>query len=175
MAKKQLSRDQKRKQKKQKRPRSKLAESGERLVKRMRRQGLDAKFIRNPAGQVKMSDVLHEFIDPWIDMARTEDEMRKLLSTALVAWNTALLPAAERPALLSEFTATLPPELAADFDAVIREMIERKDRHFSQIRRKFLAYELVPDGDDYHISVMSTLPADELGQEDADNPRPTPG
>jgi hypothetical protein len=172
MAKKKLSRDQKRKQKKKtkKRIRSKLAETGERLVKRMRRQGLDAKFVRNPAGQVKMSDVLHEFIDPWIDMARTNEEMRKLLSTALVAWNAALLPEAERPVFLAEFTATLPPELAADFDAVIQEMIERKDRHFSQVRRKILAYELVPEGDDYHISVMSTLPEDELGQEDADNP-----
>ena len=126
MAKKKLSRNQKRKQEKNKRTRSKLANSGERLIKRMRRQGVDAKFVRNPAGQVKMSDVLHQFIDPWIDMPRTEDEMRKLLTTALVAWNAALLPEAERPAFLAEFTATLPPEAVADFEAVIQELIERE-------------------------------------------------
>jgi len=84
--------------------------------------------------------------------------MRKLLTTALVAWNTALLPVVERAGHLAKMAETLPPETHQDFYAIVGEMIERKEQHFAAYDRTLVDFELVDRGNDYHISVMSFVP-----------------
>lgn len=54
------------------------------------------KVVYEPAGHEKMSDVLDDFIEPYSDVADTEDAYRKLLMLGQMAWNTALLPDDER-------------------------------------------------------------------------------
>jgi len=49
-----------------------------------------------------MSEVLRQFVDPCWHIPDDEESMRKLITTALVAWNAALLPEAERAAYLGE-------------------------------------------------------------------------
>ena len=87
--------------------------------------------------------------------------MRKLITTALVAWNAALLPEAERADHLANMAKALPEETHADFYAIVAEMIERKEKHFAQYDRTIVDYELVDRGDDYHLSVISIVPGDE--------------
>ena len=41
-------------------------------------------------GRVKMSEVLLDFIEPYTEEAKSEDEFRSLIAMGLVAWNTAL-------------------------------------------------------------------------------------
>jgi hypothetical protein len=89
--------------------------------------------------------------------------MRKLITTALVAWNTALLSRAERAGYLADIAKALPEETHADFYAIAGEMIERKDKHFARYDRTIVDYELVDRGDDYHLSVMSIVPGEEEG------------
>ena len=162
MAKKKLSRDQKRKQKKQKRARQ-HRDPGQQLVRRMQREGVKAKFVRNPPGMDKMSDVLLDFIDPYYEIANTEDALHKLITTAIVAWNTALLPETERADKLQQLATALPEETHKDFYVIVQEMIERKERYFAQYDRMILDYELVDRGGDYHVSVMSTPPGQASG------------
>ena len=99
MAKKKLSRDQKRAQKKKKqarRPQATLAPE-QRILNRLEKAGLGThKVMHNPPGQVKMSEVLRDFLDPYWHIPGTEEAMRQLITTALVAWNTALLPPEEQ-------------------------------------------------------------------------------
>jgi hypothetical protein len=162
MAKKKLSRDQKRKQRKQRRvKRQQPADPGKRLIRRVRQHGFEQKVVRNPPGQVKMSEVLREFVAPYWHVPDNEEAMRKLITTALVAWNTALLPEAERAGYLADMVKALPEETHADFYAIVGEMIERKDKHFAQYDRTIVDYELVDRGDDYYISVMSFVPGEE--------------
>jgi hypothetical protein len=159
MAKKKLSRDQKRKQKKQQRVR-RQRNADDRLIKRVQRDWGGAKVVHNPAGVAKMSDVLSEFIEPYRESTPdTADAMRKLITTASIAWNTALLPAEERAGKLQKLIAALPEDIREDFTGVIDDMIERKEKYFAHYDRMILDFELTDQGGgDYHISVMATMP-----------------
>ncbi len=163
MAKKKLSPDQKRKQKKQRRARRRQRDPGKRLSKRVRQLGFEQKIVRNPPGQVKMSEVLRQFVEPYWHIPDDEEAMRKLLTTALVAWNTALLPETERADHLAKIAEALPEETHEDFYAIVGEMIERKEKQFAQYDRPIIDYELVDRGDEYHISVISFVPDQESG------------
>ena len=53
-------------------------------------------LIQAPPGELKMSDVLKEFVEPYADTWRNEEELGRLLVLAIIAWNTALQPLEER-------------------------------------------------------------------------------
>jgi hypothetical protein len=105
---------------------------------------------------VKMSEVLREFIAPYREFADTEEAFRKLLLTAVVAWNAALFPAEEREAYLEKMLEALPEEVRADGRAIINELMERKERYFPEHRRMIIDYEVTDMGEDYHLVVIST-------------------
>lgn len=119
------------------------------------------RLVYEPAGHEKMSEVLEDFVEPYRDLADTDDALRKLLSLALVAWNAALLPEDQRRAMIDEMVeAGLSRGTEAD-RAQAREIIEmlvrRKEEHFAANRRAIVSFELTDRGDDYHLSVASTL------------------
>ena len=165
MAKKKLSRDQKRKKQKQARQRQSKASlsAGEKMIQRLKQSGLgDHKILTDPAGSVKMSEVLLDFIEPYKQFADTTDEMHRLISTALVAWNTALLPEAQQKQSLQNIAQTLPADAIEDFYAIVEEMMERKNKYFAQYTRYILDYELTGRGGSYQIYVISSMsPNDE--------------
>lgn len=132
----------------------------ERFRANLSRYGLPgtAKIIRNPAGQVKMSEVLVDFIEPYSMSVRTEEEYQKLLSVALIAWNAALLPPNGRQEMIDSIIGkAIPADSADDAKLVIHELIRRKDRYFADIKRSILLYELTMTKEGPHISVASTL------------------
>jgi len=113
-----------------------------------------------------MSEVLLDFIEPYQYMTDSEESLRMLVTTALIAWNTALLPEEEQEESLQKIAETLPDEAVEDFYVTINELIERKNNYFAQYTRHILHYELTDLGDDYHISVISTAdmePEEESG------------
>jgi hypothetical protein len=144
--------------KKQRKRRRKKRGADGALNRRVRRQFPGTKVVVGKARDgVKMSAVLEEFIAPYREVADTEDALRKLLTTALVAWNAALLPAQEREAHLEKIFETFPKEVRADGMAVIGELMERKERYFSEYTRMILDYELTDTGENYHLVVISTV------------------
>jgi hypothetical protein len=164
MAKQKLSRDQKRKQKKQQRAkRSQPAGPSQGMIRRIRGYGFDQEIARASPGQVKMSEVLRDFVAPYWRIPNDEEAMRKLITTALVAWNAALLPEAKRAEHLAAIAKALPEETHADFYAIVGEMIERKEKYFAHYDRTIIDFELDDRGNDYHISVMSLIPGPESG------------
>ena len=114
-------------------------------------------FIYNPPGQIKMSEVLMDFIEPYESMLHSEEDYRKIISTALVAWNAALLPEPERREMVDSIIDEAFSSAADDARLVIDELSRRKERHFAQIKRGMLSYELTMTKDGPHVSVMSTL------------------
>jgi hypothetical protein len=171
MAKKKLSRDQRRKQKKQRRKRRQMQKQKafpgqyKNMVQRLKESGLDdQKFVYNPPGAAKMSEVLLDFLEPYQEYAPTTDAMHKLIVTALVAWNAALLPKAEQEKSLRKFSKSLPADAREDFNAIVKEMIERKDKYFAQYTRHIIDYELTETKDGHHISVISTVDPEEIGE-----------
>ncbi len=54
-------------------------------------------------GIEKMSKVLEEFVEPYMDMATDEQGYRTVLTLGMLAWNAALLPASGRISGLDDF------------------------------------------------------------------------
>ncbi len=158
MAKKRLSRNQKRKQKKRRRTQR---TPGKDLIKRVRELGFEQKIIHKPAGQTKMSEVLRQFVEPYWHIPDDEESMRKLITTAIATWQAALLPSAERAEYLAAIAEALPEETHEDFYAIVGEMIERKEKHFARYDQTIIDYDLIDTDSGYELMVISLLPGEE--------------
>lgn len=144
--------------KKQQKRRRRKRDAAKTLRQRIRRQLPKHKVVMGEAHDgVQMSKVLREFVAPYYEIVDTEDEYRKLLDTAIVAWNVALFPAQERKAHLEEILETIPEEVRADGRAIINELIIRKEKYFSEYRRMIIDYEVTDIGENYHLVVISTI------------------
>lgn len=113
-----------------------------------------------PEGQVKMSEVLKAFVEPYLELADTERALRVLFQVAMVAWNAALLPEEEREALLDETIARgfaqASEDAQAGMRAILGKMVERKLAWFDENRRFIVSVEVKRTGETDHVSVVST-------------------
>jgi len=148
---------------KRKQGRSARQQSYARLKRRVRQGPLgDQKIIVEPKGQVKMSEVLEDFVEPYRDeIDDTLEVQRKLLSVAVLAWNAALLPEKERREMVDDVVKTVLKKASAeekqDFWDMVGEMIERKLAHFSGYKRTIIDFDLVDTGRGFHLTVISTM------------------
>jgi hypothetical protein len=103
-----------------------------------------------------MSELLEEFVEPYREVARTKEAFEKLLTLAVIAWNVTLFPEEDRQPHLKEIISEIPADARDDGKRIIEEMMERKQRFFSQSRRTILGFELTDTGTGWHLSVTST-------------------
>lgn len=149
------------KQSKRRKRRGRKRDAAAILSRRVRQQFPKQKVVVGEARDgVRMSEALKEFVAPYRDIANTEEAFRRLLVTAVIAWNLSLLSAEERKAHHKKILEAFPEEVRADARAIISELIERKERYFLEYRRMIIDYEVTDKGKDYHLVVVST--ADEL-------------
>ncbi|MGC9393594.1 MAG: hypothetical protein ACP5J4_01920 [Anaerolineae bacterium] len=129
----------------------------EKMEKRLSDQ-LDGKevVIVESADGVKMSEVLEAFIAPYMEFADTEESFEKLVTIAVIAWNTSLLPRTAQTKAINDLLTSLPPETRADAKAIVRDLIRRKRKQFGKIRRAIIDFEVVDTGDGFHLTVAST-------------------
>ena len=80
-----------------------------------------SKVVYEPAGGEKMSEVLEDFVEPYQELADTDDSFRKLLTLGMLAWNAALLPQDQRWAMIDEM-------LAAGFSRCSKADLARRAR-----------------------------------------------
>jgi hypothetical protein len=119
------------------------------------------KTVIAPSGQARMSDVLADFVEPYRELADTEEAHRKLLTLAVMAWNAALLPEKEQHAMvdrvLDEGLPTATPELKIGLKEIVHRLMARKKAYFSENKRTIIDFELTDTGRGYHLAVASTL------------------
>jgi len=129
------------------------------LVNKLKKNGLldNKKLVFEPYGEVKMSDILLEYVEPYMDSVKTDEEYKKLFTVAMIAWNVSFLPEDEQKKTISNFKTCFPPPLQNDFIKIVNMMIERKNTYFSEYKRKIIDYTLKDLGDEINISVASTL------------------
>ena len=111
----------------------------------------------------KMSDVLRDFAEPFMDDASTYKEMHAVYSLAATAWNLAIVPPHERIRTLMPVLQDMPVEDRLLFKNALAELIEHKERAFADYRRLIVDFELVDQGDSYHLSVVSEIIVEEKG------------
>jgi hypothetical protein len=121
-------------------------------------QKLVGTFIR-PKGQKKMSEVLQDFVEPYTEFAESYEAQQRLFTTAIVAWNLALLTEQKRKETLDEFLKQgamgKRKQEKQDAEEIITEMIERKLKVFAKYDCFITDFQLRDLGDSYHLSVAS--------------------
>jgi hypothetical protein len=110
-----------------------------------------------PGAEIKMSEVLLEFLEPYSEYWTNEDQFNKLLTVGLVAWNAALLSGSKRNEFIEQMAHTLPADVRQDMRSIVEEMIRRKEAHFARNRRTIFSYELTMTPSGPHLTVLSTL------------------
>ena len=136
--------------------RKKIRESRERL-KAQAKAAMPGQqvIIQGPQGE-KMSEVLLDFAQPYLDLAHDDEAKRKAIGLAALSWNVALMPPEKHEAEIEKIVGDF-PEAAEDMRAVMREMIQRKLILFPALNRTVLSYEVADlGGGQMHLSVMST-------------------
>ncbi len=135
-------------------------------LKRKLKQGplhvQESEIVIEPRGEAKMSDVLTSFAEPYIEFADTKQDHEKVLMLAIVAWNASFLSEQEQKKMLDEVLAarisTGTKKLKAGLKQIMKELIARKQKHFSNYTRKIISFELTDlEGGDYYLTVASTL------------------
>jgi hypothetical protein len=121
----------------------------------------DLKFVVEPKGQVKMSDVLERFAEPYLEFVDTTEQHRKLFTLAALAWNASFLPPGEQAKMIDEVLGAGFPadagELKAGLKEIVGALIARKQALFSGYTRKIINFELTDAGNSFHLTVASTL------------------
>ncbi|NJM48805.1 MAG: hypothetical protein HC860_23725 [Alkalinema sp. RU_4_3] len=136
----------------------------EKLSKKVLNGEFGGKFagtMISPSGEVKMSEVLEDFVEPYLEFVRNNHQQRKhLFGMAMTAWNLSLLPEDERELMLEKAIkqATAGTDLLKQgFSAIIGSMITRKLDYFADNRRLIVNFELKDMGDGFQLLVASTL------------------
>ena len=119
------------------------------------------RILIEPSGEEKMSEVLTDFVEPYLEFADTDEAHRKLLTLAVMAWNASFLPEKEQQDMINRvLDAGIPTgaeELKAGLNEIVNMLLVRKKMYFSEHTRKIIDYELTDTGRNYHLTVASTL------------------
>lgn len=148
--------------KKIKRGRKRDHEHYESLISKMEQGPLKGmKYVIEPGGKVKMSEVLGAFVEPYAEGADSEEAYRKLLTLGVVAWNASFFPEDERQAMIDKVLDEGIPqgskELKRGLKNIVNELLARKLAYFAEYTRDILDFQVTDTGTGYHLSVVSTL------------------
>jgi hypothetical protein len=122
--------------------------------------GTFAETVINPSGVVKMSEVLEDFVEPYLEFSENHQQREQLFGLAMTAWNLALLPERRRQVVFERTFEQVISQTGLpkrDFSGIIGEMITRKLDYFADNRRMIVSFELKDTGRDFQLLVASTL------------------
>ncbi len=126
--------------------------------------GEDITLLMNPDKATKMSEVLENFVSPYMDVTESKEGLQILFSMGMSAWNIALEPVEQRAETIEQFVNKVFRTQSAKSTEVgknfIVELIDRKDKLFANNQRRIISFDLdyISVGE-YHISVASTMPS----------------
>ena len=118
----------------------------------------DARFRVATEGEQKMSDIIMDFVDPYLDGDEGSEYLDKAIGIATIAWNAALVPEGERRLMLDSALRELPSADAVPLAIVLDRMIQRKQERFQANKRTIIRHHIAETEDGLHLSVVSTRP-----------------
>jgi hypothetical protein len=108
-----------------------------------------------PSGAVKMSEVLWALVEPECSGDEDEEQLGKLLTLGVAAWNAGLVQGKKRAEFVDRVAQGFPIELRPDFKRVIEPLVRRKEELFPHIQRAIISFELTWTTGKPHLSVLS--------------------
>jgi hypothetical protein len=121
--------------------------------------GKFADIVKKPKGEVKMSETLKTFIQPYLAKAKGYQRQKMLLHIAVTAWNLTFMPEAERQLeiekLLDLVVQSTDPLVREDTKGLIEELMARKEEVFPENRNYILDFQFEDAGEQFHLSVAS--------------------
>jgi hypothetical protein len=117
----------------------------------------------------KLSATLLEFIAPYDDPTFNKDAYEKLVATAVIAWNAAILKGKERRQFLevciNAIVESAGEKWRNETENILAMMIKRKEKFFADDKRHILEYSLVETKTHRHLAVSTLLKsADSLSE-----------
>ena len=127
------------------------------LVDRVRksRPGEPIKVVTRRTGR-KVSEILMEFAQPWLDEARNDDQRKTVVGLAVLAWNLAVIPEPER------WEGDFAEQLGITGKAILTEMIARKLALYPEETRPILDYQITGSQNNLSLQVISSLSPQEV-------------
>jgi hypothetical protein len=114
-------------------------------------------IIQSPPGYEKMSEVIAEFVHPYLEEAGSEQELRNLFGIAIAVWNLGLLPAPDRPAAVDQIVEVAQPEARSDLRGLVENMLRRRMTQYAGNTRAIIQYTLSLNQRKVSLNVLSSL------------------
>jgi hypothetical protein len=116
-------------------------------------------------GKEKMSEVLMEFARPYLDKYGNDPAAnKKIVALAVVAWNMAIIPLSEKPAMIEKLMRVFPASQRSTAGRLLRDMEDRKRKLFNGIKRYIVHYKVKESADSINIYVASTPTQDQMAE-----------
>lgn len=121
-----------------------------------------ANVVVSPSNATKMSEVIMEFAEPYLERATTMEDQKKALTMAIAMWNLSMLPKGKRAEEIEKLLGKLggpeaDPREDAESKKLIQFFMDRKEKLFPDIERLILNYDMVETPQGVHLNVVSTV------------------
>jgi hypothetical protein len=125
-------------------------------------EGTNAVFVETPKNLAKMSEVLMEYIEPFLEGTETYEECSNLLEIAVMSWNMALVSEEKGQELLKKIfpgNSSDPEEIEDEKEVqrIVKKLIKRKLKFFAEEKRFITDFKLTENSGRFHISVASSF------------------
>ena len=118
----------------------------------------ESSVIVEPRGADKMSEIILDFAEPFLELV---DNEKAILTLAMAAWNIAIFPEEDRDAKIDELVIKCfpqdDPQPLEVIKAVVGRLITRKLKLYPDNKRILLGYEFIESGNKRMLNVMSTM------------------
>ena len=119
-------------------------------------------FVENSKEFRKMSEILLEYVQPFLEETETYEDRSNLIDFAVMAWNLALISEEKREELITELVMGLfsePEEIEEQksFKRLMNKLINRKLKFFAEEERFVKDYKLTENAGNIHLAVASSL------------------
>ena len=120
-----------------------------------------ADIIIDPPHKEKMSEVIKDFVAPFLDACVDNTQIRTVISIGFVVWNASLLPGKKQQAMLKKIKYLLPirdeEKKHLFYKDIIKTLLKRKKKYFSSNKRMILDYQFSEHNGELSFDVVSTL------------------
>lgn len=128
------------------------------LIEQLQQRGIYSEnIVIEQPGMVKMSEVLTEFIQIYLELADSYTALEKLISLAVIAWNISLITEGnylvDKGIIEEKFAKYI--YVPESFLRLVNHMISRKKQFFGEYPQQIIGFELKNTGSDFAILVSS--------------------